>query len=87
MPRSKPRISSTGIAEPPDAQSSSVEVSNWSRSGWCSIALYIVGTPSNRLTRSRWMISSALPGSNRGISVSVPPAAIVALSPQVWPNE
>ena len=56
-------------------------------SGWCSIAAYIVGTPSNTLTWSRSMISSALPGSKRGISVSVPPPPIVAFSPHVWPNE
>ena len=31
----------------------SVEASNASRSGWCSIAAYIVGTPRNVVTRSR----------------------------------
>ena len=40
-----------------------------SRSGWWSIAWYIVGTPSKMVTLSRWMISSALPGSKRGIIV------------------
>ncbi len=33
------------------------------------------------------MISSALSGSKRGISVRQPPATIVAFSPQVWPKE
>jgi len=47
------------------------------------IAAYIVGTPSNTVTLSRWMISSALTGSKRGISVSTPPPEIVAFSPHV----
>ena len=33
----------------------------------------IVGTPSKTVTRSRWMTSSTLPGSNRGTSDIVPP--------------
>ena len=45
-----------------------------------------VGTPSKIVTESRSMISSALPGSNLGSSVSVPPAVTVAFSPQVRPK-
>jgi hypothetical protein len=55
-------------------------------SGWWSIAAYIVGTPSNRVTPSRCTISSALPGSKRASIVRHPPAAIVAFSAQVCPN-
>ncbi len=50
------------------------------------MAAYMVGTPSKIVTWSRWMISSALAGSNLGSSVSVPPTATVAFSPQVKPN-
>ena len=51
-----------------------------------SSAEYIVGTPSNTVTASRSMISIALRGSNRGISVSVAPDSTAALSPQVRPE-
>jgi hypothetical protein len=80
-------MTSTGIAEPPDTQSRSELVSYWSRSGWLSMAWYIVGTPWNTVTLSRWMISSALAGSKRGTIDSSPPTAIVAFRPQVWPKE
>ena len=36
--------------------------------GWLSSAMYIVGTPSNTVTRSRWITSSTVPASNRGTS-------------------
>ena len=62
-------------------------MSKLSLPGWCSIAAYIVGTPSNTLTRSRSMISSALPGSKRGIRLRQAPARIAAFRPQVWPKE
>ncbi len=50
------------------------------------MAAYIVGTPSNTVTRSRSRISSALDPSKRGMSVRHPPTAMVALSPHVWPK-
>ena len=80
-------MSSTGIAAPPDTHSSSADTSASAARRSFSIAAYIVGTPSNTVTRSRSMISSALPGSKRGSRVSTPPTAIVALSAQVWPKE
>ena len=82
---SNPRSTSTGMAAPPETHSRSDETSGRSPV-WCSMAAYIVGTPSKIVTRSRWMISRALPGSNLGSSVSVPPAVTVAFSPQVRPN-
>ena len=51
------------------------------------MAWYIVGTPWNTVTLSRWMISSALAGSKRGTIDSIPPTAIVAFRPHVWPKE
>ena len=84
---SKARISSTGSDEPPDTHSRSVERSALSRVSQCSIALYIVGTPMKTVTSSRSMISSALAGSKRGISVTVAPLAIAAFIVQVWPKE
>jgi len=51
-----------------------------------SSAEYMVGTPSKTVTASRSITSSALRGSNRGISVSVAPANTAPLSPQVRPN-
>ena len=50
------------------------------------MAAYIGGTPSKMVTWSRPMISRALPASNLGSRVSVPPPAIVAFSPQVRPK-
>ena len=84
---SKFRISSSGIAEPPDMQSRSDEVSKSSRLSECSIALYIVGTPWKIVTLSRSMISSALSGSKRGIWVIMAPTAKQAFMLQVWPKE
>ena len=66
---SNPRMTSTGSAAPPDTQRRRQETSKRSRSGWLSRAWYIVGTPSKIVTWSRWMISSALPASKRGIMV------------------
>ena len=65
-------MTSTGIAAPPETQTSSADVSVRSACGWLSIAAYIVGTPSKTVTRSRSRISSALPASKRGISVRQP---------------
>ena len=81
---SNARSTSTGIAAPPETHTCSEDVS--AGSGWWSIAAYIVGTPSNTVARSRSMISSAVPASNRGSSDSEPPTAIVAFSAHVWPK-
>ena len=77
-------MTSTGRAAPPEMQTASVDVSTSAR--WLSIAAYIVGTPSNTVTRSRAMISSARPASKRGRRVNRPPTAIVAFSAHVWPK-
>ncbi len=53
---------------------------------WCSMALYMVGTPSKIVTLSRSMICSALPASNLGSRVRVPPPTTEAFSPQVSPK-
>ncbi len=84
---SKVRMTSTGIAEPPETHTRRLEVSASSWPGALSIAWYIVGTPSSTVTWSRAMISSAFAGSKRGISVRQAPVATAALSPQVWPKE
>ena len=83
---SNPRRISSGSEAPPEMQVRSVAVWAGSPSGACSMAAYMVGTPSKIVTVSRWMISSALAPSNLGSSVSVPPAATVAFSPQVRPK-
>ena len=86
--RSKAFMTSTGIAlaaRDADAQRATVSASSWP--GALSIAWYIVGTPSSTVTRSRAMISSALTGSKRGISVRHAPCATAALSPHVCPKE
>ena len=83
---SKPRRTSTGRAAPPDTHSRRLLTSYSPASGCASSAEYIVGTPSNTLTRSRWMISSAVPASKRAISDRHAPAAIAALSAHVCPN-
>ena len=80
-------MTSTGIAMPPETQTRSDDVSTSSWPGALSIAWYIVGTPSSTVTWSRAMISSALTGSKRGISVRHAPCATAALSPQVCPKE
>ena len=49
---STPRSTSTGSEAPPDAASFSAQVSNRSRSGTASSAMYIVGTPRKTVTRS-----------------------------------
>ena len=78
------RSTSSGSAAPPDTRIRSSDRSD--TPGWSSSAMYIAGTPWNTVTPSRRMTSSARPASNRGIRVSRPPAWIVALSAQVWPN-
>ena len=84
---SKARISSAGIAAPPDMQRRSDEQSALSHDSEWSIALYIVGTPWKSVTRSRSMISSALSGSKRGSIVTVAPTLTALFIVQVWPNE
>src|SRR3954469_15208606 len=84
---SNARISSTGSDAPPETQSRSFDRSALSRPGSWSNAPYIVGTPSNTVTPSRWRISSALAGSNRGRSVRHAPPATAAFIPHVWPKE
>ena len=84
---SKARISSAGMAAPPDMQSRSVEVSALSADSAWSIPLYIVGTPWKIVTRSRSMISSAFSGSKRGSIVTVLPLATLEFIVQVCPKE
>ena len=48
--------------------------------------MYIVGTPANVVTLSRWMISSALAGSKRGSSVSSPRARTETFITEFIPN-
>ena len=83
---SNPRRISTGSEAPPEMHTRSVAAFAGSAPGRCSIAAYMVGTPSKIVTASRSMMSSALAGSNLGSSVSVPAAATVAFSPQVRPK-
>src|SRR3954453_16274437 len=79
-------MTSTGIAEPPETQRSTVETSNSSRFGWWSRAEYMVGTPANDVTLSRAMSSSALPGSKRGRSVSRPRARMATFMTEFMPK-
>ena len=79
------RITSSGIAAPPEAHSSRRDASTSPSSA--TMAANMVGTPSKRVTRSRSMISSARPASNRGRSVRQPPTLIIKLSPHVCPKE
>ena len=67
--------------------SRSVEVSMRSRSGKCSRAWNIVGTPAKIVTPSRSMVSRTPPGSKRGIIVRQAPTRTPALSITVCPNE
>ncbi len=83
---SKERITSSGMAEPPEAQVRSDEASMPSDSGWLRIAAYIVGTPCMIVTRSFSMTSMAAAGSKRGISASDAPAIVAALSPTTRPK-
>ena len=46
----------------------------------------MVGTPANTVTRSRCSTSRALPGSKRGMRVSVAPASTAVFRAHVWPN-
>ena len=79
-------ITSTGIAEPPETHTRRLSVSASSWPGALSIAWYIVGTPSRIVTSSRAMISSALRGSNRGISVRQAPCATRGVEPARLPE-
>ena len=77
----------TGIAAPPETQTRKVRVASAAASSaTLSSAEYIVGTPSNTVTASRSITSSALRGSNRGISVNVAPDSTAPLRPQVRPK-
>ncbi len=70
----KARMTSTGMAEPPDTASRRLRAilarSNFSGLGWLSMAQYIVGTPAKMVTLSRSMMLSAASGSKRGSSDS-----------------
>ena len=83
---SKARITSSGIAEPPEAQVRSDEASMPSDAGWLRIAAYIVGTPCMIVTRSFSMTSIAACGSKRGIRASEAPEIVAALSPTTSPK-
>ena len=63
---SKDFITSSGIADPPEAQMRSDEASMPSDWGWLRIAAYIVGTPCMIVTRSFSMTSMAAPGRSGG---------------------
>src|SRR5256885_1411531 len=73
---SNSRITSTGIADPPEMHMRSVDTSAPARSGWLSIAWYLVGTPPNSVTRPRAMISSPFAGSKPGASLRRPGAGV-----------
>ncbi len=80
-------ITSTGIAEPPEMQVRSEDMSASSAPSACSMPAYIVGTPSKTVTLSRPTTSSALAASKRGIRVRQAPLATAALSPHVRPKQ
>src|SRR5919112_2195347 len=84
---SKDRISSAGMAAPPDMQRRSEDQSALSHDSEWSMALYIVGTPWKIVTLSRSMISSALSGSKRGNIVTAAPTLTALFIVQVWPKE
>src|SRR5215217_56780 len=84
---SNARISSAGIAAPPDMHVRSEEQLASSADEQWSIALYIVGTPWKIVTLSRSMISSAFSGSKRGSIVTVAPTLTALFMVHVWPNE
>src|SRR6188472_370108 len=65
---SKDRMTSSGIADPPEAHTRSDEASMPSDCGWLRMAAYIVGTPCMIVTRSFSMTSIAAAGSKRGMS-------------------
>jgi hypothetical protein len=65
---------SAGSAAPPDTQIRTDDVTATSAPA-CSIAMYILGTPSNTVTRSRPITCIAVTASNRGTSVRLAPAA------------
>jgi hypothetical protein len=83
---SKERMTSSGIAEPPEAQVRRLEASMPSELGWLRMAAYIVGTPCMIVTRSFSMTSMAAAGSNRGMSARDAPATVAALRPTTSPN-
>ena len=80
-------MTSTGIAAPPETQSRSDEVSSCSRSGWLSIAAYIVGTPSKTVDLVALDDLQRLAGIEARDQRQAAAAEIVAFSPQVWPKE
>ena len=83
---SNDRMTSSGIADPPDAQTRSEEASMPSDCGWLRIAAYIVGTPCMIVTRSFSMTSIAAAGSKRGMRARLAPAIVAALRPTTRPK-
>src|SRR5215204_7181158 len=83
---SNERMTSTGIAEPPETHSRRLDMSCVPASGECSMPANIVGTPSKTVTLSRSTTDSAFDPSKRGISVSSEPRRTAVLRPQVSPN-
>ena len=73
---SKERITSSGIADPPEAQTRSDEASMPSEFGWLRIAAYIVGTPCMIVTCSFSITSMAAAGSKRGMRARLAPAIV-----------
>ena len=83
---SNERITSSGIADPPEAQTRSAEVSMPSDCGWLRIAAYIVGTPCMIVTCSFSITSMAAAGSKRGMRARLAPAIVAALRPTTRPK-
>src|SRR5215831_19796045 len=73
---SNARISSTGIAAPPDTHTRRLATSPAPPAALCKMAAYIVGTPARTVTSSLLMISSARTGSNLGSRVRHAPEAM-----------
>jgi hypothetical protein len=84
---SKPRMTSPGIAAPPETPTRSDDRSRPDVS-MASSPKYIVGTPLKIVQRCRSMASTTGSSSNRGMSTIVPPKRVVTLrtldSPKTW---
>ncbi len=72
-------ILATGMVCPPTVQRLSEERSNRSKSGWTSMYMYIVGTPSNIVALCDWMLVRTSPGSKRGCITSLRPYIMAPL--------
>ncbi len=72
-------IFATGMVCPPTVQRLSEERSNRSKSGWTSMYMYIVGTPSNIVALWVSMLARISPASKRGCSTSFAPYIMAAL--------